>query len=79
MIDALITQAAAEGRLHALTVWKNERGYQANVQRTAGNSGWSSHTDADPVKAILAVLTPPGRPAGPPPVAPAEPKPGLFD
>ncbi len=54
MIEEAIIQAAREGRLKSLTLWRTPEGYQANV--SSDGTAWTVHIDADPVRALRGAL-----------------------
>jgi hypothetical protein len=74
-LDQLITEAAREGRLKALTLWPSGKGWQANARNQ--HDGWVCISDIDPVAGLRAALT--GRAETPPPPAPPKNDGGVFD
>ena len=54
MIEQAIIQAAREGRLKGLTLWRTPEGYQANI--SSDGTAWTVHLGADPVEALRRVL-----------------------
>lgn len=53
-IDEAIIQAAREGRLKGLTLWRTHDGWQANI--SVDGVSWSIRMDVDPIAALRAVL-----------------------
>lgn len=54
-LEDAIREAAKNGRLNGLTLWKKEGGWQGNA-RWSGNEGWSCQVAVDPVDALLRAL-----------------------
>lgn len=61
-LEQHLREAARSGRLPALTLWRTNGRYQANLN-TGGNSWNVQHAD-DPVDALLKLFAPP--PSAPP-------------
>lgn len=64
IIEDLMRQAIADGRLVNLTLWKTAQGWQANM--STGLNPWKVRVEADPIEALRDVLV-----AGLPPKPPS--------